>query len=109
MGEVREFATEGGVGSGSLGKVLPHGSSGNSLVWSGDVVAFSTNYSEVRVNSCGFPASGHREKGNTAEGWVLAAGDGKSIPTGIGDTAAPDIYGQETGDSGGVGGPTNYF
>ena len=43
------------------------------------------------------------------EGRVVAVGDGKYSPPGSGDRDAPDICGQETGDSDGVGGPTAYF
>ena len=82
----------------SLGKVLPRGSSGGALVWSGEIGAFGTNDEEVRGIACGFPAEDHRKKGNVAEVWVLAAGDDKIIPTGSGDTYGPDICGQGTGD-----------
>ena len=54
---------------------------------------FGTNYAEVRGSACGFPTSGHKKKGKAAEGWVLAAGDGKNSPIGSGDTAALDICG----------------
>ena len=39
----------------------------------------------------------------------MATNDREKSPLGSGDTAAPDICGQETGNSGGVGGPTAYF
>ena len=109
VGAAQEVATERGGGAGSLGKVLPHVSSGGALVWSGDMGAFSTNDAEVRGSTCGFPAPGHKKTGNAEEGWVLAVGDGKNSPTGSRDTDAPDICGQATGNSGGVGGPTAYF
>ena len=104
-----EVATEGGGGTASLELFLPHGSSGGALVWSAEMGDFGTNNAEVRGSACGFPVAGHREKVNAEEGWVLAAGDGKDNPPGSGDTSAPDIFGQVTGNSGQVGGPTPYF
>ena len=50
-----------------------------------------------------------QEKVKAAEGWVVAAGDGKNSPRGSGDAAAPEICGHEADGSGGVGGPTAYF
>ena len=88
---------------------LPRGSSGGALVWSGDMGDFGTNDAEVRGSACGFPAAGQKKKVIVDEGWVLASGEGKNSPTWSRDTAAPDICGQETGDSDGVGGPTAYF
>ena len=61
---------------------------------------FGTNDAEVIGIECVFPAEVHTKTGNVSEGWVLATGDGKISPTGIRDTATPDICGQETGDSG---------
>ena len=49
------------------------------------------------------------KKGKAAEGRVVAAGNGKSISSGRGDTAALNRCGQDTGESGGVGRPTAYF
>ena len=88
---------------------LPRGSSGGALVWSGDMGAFGTNNTEVGEIACGFPAAGHTKTCNSAEGWVLAAGDGKISPTGSTDTANMYICGQATGDSGRLVGPTAYF
>ena len=89
--------------------VLPRGSSSVAIVWSGDMGAFGANGIEVRGIVCGFPAAGHKKKGKSAEGRFLVAGEGKKSPPGIGDRSAPDICGQETGNSGSVGGPTAYF
>ena len=107
--EAREAATEGGGGAGSLGKKLQRGSAEGALVWSVDMGAFGTNDTEVRGMTCAFPAAGHTKTGKAAEGWVLVVGDGRSSPTGSRDTVTPYIFGQATGDSGGVGGPTAYF
>ena len=49
------------------------------------------------------------KKFKAADGWVLSEDYGENSPIGIGDTSAPDICGQETGNSGGLGGPTAYF
>ena len=97
MQEAQEFATEGGEKADSDGKVLPRGSSGGDLVWSGYMGAFGTNDSEVRGSACGFPVAVHTKTGNPAEGWVLAACDGENSPTGSGGTADSDICGQVTG------------
>ena len=109
MGADWEVSTEGRGGAGSLGNVLLCGSSGCALFWSRDIGNFGTNDAEVRGIACGFPAAGHKKTGNKAERWVLAEGDGRNSPTGIGDTAASDIYGKAIGDSFRVGGPTAYF
>ena len=61
-------AMEVGDGAVSLGKVLPRGSSGAALVWSGGMHAFGTSAVYVRGRACGFPAAGHMKKGNGAEG-----------------------------------------
>ena len=53
--------------------------------------------------------AGHTKTGNEAEGWVLAAYCIISSLIGRGDTVAPDISGQATGNSGRVGGPTVSF
>ena len=39
----------------------------------------------------------------------MVEGGGKNSPSGSRDIAAPDLLGQATGDSGGLGGPTTYF
>ena len=109
VGVDQEIATEEEGGSSSLGKVLSCGRSGGDIVWGGDMGDFGANNTEVRGIACGFPALGHKVKGKSAEGWVVAAGGGKNSPPGSGDTAAPDLCGQYTGDSGGVGGPTADF
>ena len=64
---------------------------------------------EVRGSACGFPATGDKVKGKAAELWVVAEGNGKNSPRGNGDTAALDICGQDTGNSGEVGGPMANF
>ena len=109
MGAAQEFVTKVGVGAGSLGNILPHGSSGGAIVWIGDTGAFGSNGAEVRGIACGFPAVGHRKKYRSAEGQVVVAVDGKYSPPGIRITAATDICEQKTGDSGRVDGLTAYF
>ena len=70
---------------------------------------FGTNGAEVRGSACGCPEAGHKEKGKAAEVRFMASGDNKNITPGSGDTSAPYIFGQDTGDRGGVGGPTAIF
>ena len=67
------------------------------------------NGAEVRGSSYGFPARGNKVKVKAAEVRVLAKGGGKQIASGSRDTTATDLLGRETGNSGGVGGPTAYF
>ena len=55
----REVNSERGCGAGNIGKVLPCGSSGGDLVWSGDMGAYSKNDAEVRESACEYPAEGH--------------------------------------------------
>ena len=109
MGVAREVATEGGGGAVSLGKVLSRSSSGSAIVWGRDVGDFGANGAEVRGSVRGFPTSRNKVKGKASEGRVMATGGGKNTPSESEYTAAPDLRGQETGDSSGVGGPTAYF
>ena len=109
MGADQEFSTEVGGVSGRLGKVLSHGNSGGTVVWSGDVAYISANGAEVRGSSYGFPATGNKVKDKAAEGRVVAEVGGKKSTSGGGYTTAPDLLGKETGNSGRVGGPTAYF
>ena len=44
-----------------------------------------------------------------SEGWVLASGSGIISATGSGDIDTKDIFGESTGNSGGVGGHLDYF
>ena len=71
---------------------------------------FGTNDAEVRGSACDFPVVGHTKKINTAEGWVLAAGDGRSSPTGSVGTFTQYVWTgdmrQATGKSGVMGDPT---
>ena len=80
-----------------------------SIVWSGDMGEFWANGADVRGSTCGFPTASHKKKCKATKGRVVVAGDRKNSPPGSGETSAPNICGQETGVSGGVGGPTDYF
>ena len=84
---------EGGSGADSLGKVLPRGSAGGTLVWSGDMGAHGGNVSAVRGSACEFIEADNTYVGNAAKGWVLTEGSGRSSATGSGDTDAKDICG----------------
>ena len=59
MGAYWEDTLEGGGGSDSLVKVLPHGSAGSTLVWTGDVGAHRYNDSAVRGSACEFLEAVH--------------------------------------------------
>ena len=109
MGESRVVATEGGGVAGRLGNVLSQSTSGGAVVWSVDVGAIGANGAEVRGSSYGFSVTGKKVKGKAAEGRVVAEGGIKQNTSGSGDTTAPDLLEQETGNSGGVGGPAAYF
>ena len=68
---------------------------------------FDTNYAEVRGSVCGFPTAGHKKKAKRLRDGSYK--QDKNSPTGIGETYDPDICGQDTSNSGGVGGPAAYF
>ena len=67
------------------------------------------NVAEVRGSSYEFPARGNKVKDKLAEVRVVAKGGGKKSTSGSGYTTAPDLLGQETVNSCGVGEPTAYF
>ena len=71
--------------------------------------AIGNNGAEVRGSACGFLATGKKVKVKAAEVRVVVEGKGKQNTSGRGDTTAPDLLGQETVNSGRVGGPTAYF
>ena len=100
----REVDIEGVGGSGCLGIFLSRGSSGGAFAWGGDMGAISDKGVEVRGNKYWFPSRGNKFKGKAAEGRVLVEGGRKKGPSGSGDTASSDLLGQETGNSGVVGG-----
>ena len=72
----------------------------------GTVVA---NGAEIRGGACGFPTVGYKVKVKEADERLVAEGGDKKITSGSGDTTAQDLLGQETGNSGGVVGPTSHF
>ena len=109
MRAAREVATEGGGIAGGLIKCLSRGTSSGAVVWSGDVGSIGANDAEVRGSSYGFDATGNKIKDKAAEGRVVEEGGRKKSTSWIGDTTAPDLLGQETCNSDGVGGPTAYF
>ena len=63
-----------------------------------DMGDFGTNDVDVRGIAREFLASGHTKTGKVAEVWVLLSSYNRSSPTGSGDTVAPDICGQATGN-----------
>ena len=85
------------------------GNSDGAVVWGIEVCTIGANGSEVRGSASGFPDTGNKVKFIASEGRVVAEGGGKNSPSGSRDTAAPDIFGQETYDSSRLGGPKAYF
>ena len=75
----QEVVTEGAGGAGSLIKVLPRGSSGGAIVWSGGMGDFGANGAEVRGIACGFPTEGHKKKYKASEGRFMVQGDEKKV------------------------------
>ena len=70
---------------------------------------FGTNGAEDIGSSYRVPETGDEVEGKNAEGrFVSEGGDGQST-SGSGDTTAPDLLGQESGDSGGMGVPTAHI
>ena len=58
MGATQEDNTEGGGGTGSLGKVLSRGNICSAVVWGGDLGVVGANGAEAEGGSCGVPATG---------------------------------------------------
>ena len=56
-----------------------------------------------------FVSTSDKVKGKEAEGRSLAEVYVRQSTSGRGDTTAPEILGQETCNSGGVGGPMDHF
>ena len=54
-----EYTSEGGGGADSHKNVLPCGSAGSTLVWSGDTGAHRDNDTAVRGRACEFLEAGH--------------------------------------------------
>ena len=80
-----------------------------SNVWGRDVGSVGANGIEVRGSACWFPLMCDKVKGKSAEVRVVAEGGDKQSNSGSGDTTTPDLFGQDAGYSGEVGGPTAYF
>ena len=93
MGAAQEFDTEGGVRAGRLGKDLPLRSSGGAVFWGGYVGDIGTNVAEVRWSAFGFPTTGNKVKGKSAEGKVVAEGGGEKGTSVSGGTATTDLLG----------------
>ena len=67
------------------------------------------NGSEARGSSCGVPETGEKVEIKKYEGRLVAEGGGRKSASGSRDTTAPDLLGQESGNSGGMGGLTAYL
>ena len=109
LGAAREYATEGGGGAHHMGEVLSRVSTGGADVWGRNMGVVGANGVEARGNSCGVPEIGGEVKGKEAEELFVAEGGGEQSTSGSGDTTTPDLIGQETGKSGGMGGPTAHI
>ena len=109
MGAAWEVDMEGGVRARRLGNVLLRCSSGVAVFWGRYVGAISANGAKIRGSAPWFPEAGNKVKVKAAEVRVVAEGRGTKSTSGSKDTAALDLLGQDTGDNGGVGGPTAYF
>ena len=106
MGAAWKVTLEGGGGFGSLGKVLPCGSSGGTIVWSGNMGAYRDNNAAVRGITCNFPAEEMRRRDGS---WQKLTEE--AVLQGAG-TQSPRTYvdrRQVTGGSGGVSGHPTYF
>ena len=109
MGPSQEDALEGGGGTGHLGEVLYRGDTGSVVVWGKDLGVVCAYGTEFTGGSCGVNDTGDEVEGTNSEGQFVAEGGSRKIDSGIGDTTAPDLHGQEAGDSGGMGGLTAYI
>ena len=58
---------------------------------------------------CGVLDTGEEFEGKKSEGRIVAEGGGRQSYSGSGDTTAPDLLGQEAGNSGVMGGLTAYL
>ena len=69
----------------------------------------SANGAEAVRSPCGVPDTGYEVEGGDPEGRFVAGGGGGKIISGRRDTTAPDLLGQEAGDSGVMGSLTAYL
>ena len=109
VGPSREDATEGGGGTGRLSEVLSHGDTGGVFLWGGYLGFFGANGAESRGSSCGVPETGDKVEVKNSKGRFAAEVGGKQITSESGVTTAPNLIGQEAGDSGGMGGFTAHL
>ena len=100
---------EGGSRAGDLGKVLLWCNIVGSVAWGGDAVVVGSNSAEFRGSLCGVPETGEKVKGKNSNGRFVVDGGSKTNNSGSGDTTSLNLLGQETGESGGMGGPTSHI
>ena len=100
---------EGGGVTDYLRKVLSRGDTVGVVVWVGDLGVFSANIAEARGSSCGVTDICDKVKVKKAEVRFVTEGGGGKSTSWIGDTTAPDLLGQEAGESGGMGGLADYL
>ena len=82
---------------------------GSAVVWGRETGVVGANVAEARWSSCGVTETGHKVEGKNSEGWFVAEGDSKQSTSESGDTTDPYLLGQEAGNSGVMGGPTDYL
>ena len=91
---------EGGGEISHIGEVLLCGDTGGVVVWGGDLVIVGANGAEARGSSCGVSETGGKVEGKNAEGQFLAEVGGRQSASESSDTTAPDLFGQESVESG---------
>ena len=67
------------------------------------------NGAEAGGSLCGVTEIGYEVEGKKVEGWLVAKFGGGKSASGIGDTNAPELLGQEGGNSGGIIGLRAYL
>ena len=73
------------------------------------MVDVGANGSEATWSACGVPVIGEKAGGGKDEGRCVDEDCGKKSTSGSRDTTAPDLHGQEAGNSGGMDGPTAHI
>ena len=109
MGASQEDATEGGGRTCRLGKVLSRGDKCGVVVWGVDLGVVVSNGSEARESSCGITETGVEVEYKMFEGWFVAECGDIKRSSGSRDTTTPDLIGQDTDNSGRMGGLTAYI
>ena len=99
VGPSQEYATDGGGGTGRLGEVLLRGDTFGVVFWGGDLGVIGASGAEDIGSSCGVLETGEKVEGKKDERRFMAEGGDRKSASGSGDTTAPDLLGQDTGNS----------